>query len=131
MTLNTSKRKWNLSRVVVVVVALVVVVLVGWVLYRRLASAAERELIELESLAEAVASPRVGLHGESRDEPAPPQQSDTRRSMKTDDKAAQNLGCNDACHESSQCSTGMFCCPNHHVCMDSSTGGTWGPACNK
>ena len=54
---------------------------------------------------------------------------------KTEKKAGagsgQNLGCNDACHESSQCSTGMFCCPNHHVCMDSSTGGTWGPACNK
>jgi len=50
---------------------------------------------------------------------------------KADAGSGKNLGCNDACHESSQCSAGMFCCPNHHVCMDSSTGGTWGPACNK
>jgi len=39
--------------------------------------------------------------------------------------------CRGACQSSSQCAAGLFCCPYHHMCMDTSTGGTWGTNCNK
>ena len=40
-----------------------------------------------------------------------------------------DLCCSSPCDDSSECSPGMFCCPNHNECMDSSTGSTQGPAC--
>jgi cathepsin B len=39
--------------------------------------------------------------------------------------------CRGACQSTSQCASNLFCCPYHHMCMDSSTGSTAGPNCNK
>jgi len=39
--------------------------------------------------------------------------------------------CRGACQSSGQCAAGLFCCPYHKMCMDTSTGGTWGTNCNK
>merc|ERR1719272_558356 len=38
--------------------------------------------------------------------------------------------CGVPCDDTSQCSANMFCCPNHHECMDSSTQSTEGPNCD-
>lgn len=39
--------------------------------------------------------------------------------------------CGDSCTSTSQCAEGMFCCPNHNMCMDVTTKGTIGPACDE
>merc|ERR1719335_309995 len=39
--------------------------------------------------------------------------------------------CRGACQSTSDCRASLFCCPYHHMCMDSSTGSTAGPNCNK
>lgn len=39
--------------------------------------------------------------------------------------------CGDSCTSTAQCAEGMFCCPNHNMCMDVTTKGTIGPACDK
>ena len=41
-----------------------------------------------------------------------------------------NECCGVPCDDTSQCSANMFCCPNHHECMDSSTQSTEGPNCD-
>ena len=40
-------------------------------------------------------------------------------------------GCSAPCQSTSQCAANLFCCPNHHMCMDTSTGSTQGPNCVK
>jgi len=37
--------------------------------------------------------------------------------------------CMSPCQQSSECGNNLFCCPNHHVCMDNSTSSTVGPNC--
>lgn len=39
--------------------------------------------------------------------------------------------CGDPCTDTSQCASGMFCCPHKHMCMDVTTKGTIGPNCDK
>ena len=41
-----------------------------------------------------------------------------------------NECCGTPCDDTSECSANMFCCPNHHECMDSSTQSTEGPNCD-
>lgn len=41
-----------------------------------------------------------------------------------------NECCGVPCDDTSECSANMFCCPNHHECMDTSTGSTEGPNCD-
>jgi len=37
--------------------------------------------------------------------------------------------CGAQCDSSSDCTDGLFCCPNHNECMDTTTEGTCGPNC--
>ena len=38
--------------------------------------------------------------------------------------------CSDKCRNSDDCSAGLFCCPNHFECMDTTTKSTAGPKCD-
>jgi len=47
------------------------------------------------------------------------------------DNLAAGKSCGAKCASSSECGTNLFCCPNHHMCMDKSTKSTRGPNCDK
>ena len=38
--------------------------------------------------------------------------------------------CGDQCSSDSDCAAGLFCCPNHNECMDTTTKSTIGPNCD-
>ena len=38
--------------------------------------------------------------------------------------------CGDSCQSDDDCSDGLFCCPNHNECMDTTTKSTAGPNCD-
>ena len=38
--------------------------------------------------------------------------------------------CGDQCSSTDDCAAGLFCCPNHNECMDTTTKSTIGPNCD-
>lgn len=51
------------------------------------------------------------------------------KTKSTKAKAEGDGCCGDQCDSSSDCTSGLFCCPNHNECMDTTTEGTCGPNC--